>query len=461
MEQSKNTCGEQPDFREEDSGTVQVRLVNPGAMKVGFAIFAALTAALSAPALAQEQPIEPIEIPPSIEQGVDLIYIDPEIKPEIDRRNELLKSFGFQDWTGAPIDLFVPVNDTYTRLRRGLMKYRQRWGSLPQVEIPAGAVLKPGIKDERVALLRQRLGLPAGDQYDSALSKRVSEYQAAHGLGSDGIAGNGTIASLNKGADHYERLIILNMERARRLPAASDTGRYILVDAGAAKLYMYENGKAVDSMNVIVGDSDRQTPMMAAELRFVQLNPYWNVPPDLAQTLVAKRVLEQGLSYLTERDYEVLSDWTDDATLLDPATVDWQGVRDGTVDVRLRRGPGPWNSMGDMKFMIPNDFGIYLHDIPEPEKPMFNTDGRWISNGCIRLQDADRLEKWVFGRPPAPTGQAEERVDVPDPVPVYITYYTVAPSEDGVVFRPDRYNRDEKLLARVKLDSDPVDVATN
>ena len=423
-------------------------------MRVGLTIIAALAAAVSAQALARPQPIEPIEIPPSIQQGVDLIYIDPEIKPEIDKRDALLKSFGFKDWTGAPIDLFVPVNDIYTELRRGLMKYKERWGSLPQIQIPSGAVMKLGAKDERVPLLRKRLGLAEGTTFDSALDKKIREYQSAHGLTSDGIVGNGTIASLNEGADHYERIIILNMERARRLPPSDYRKRYILVDSGAARLYMYEGGKAVDSMNVIVGDSDRQTPMMAAELRYIQLNPYWNVPPDLSRTIVAKAVLKQGLSYLTERDYQVLSDWTDDATRLDPATIDWQGVYDGKVDVRLRRGPGPWNSMGAMKFMIPNDFGIYLHDVPDAEEPMFKSDSRWISNGCIRLQDAKRLEKWVFGNPPKPDGQPDERVDVPDPVPVYITYFTVAPSADGVTFRPDRYNRDEKLLARVILDGD-------
>ena len=425
-------------------------------MKVGISLLAALAAALAAPAYAQDTPIEPIEIPPSIEQGVDLIYIDPEMKPEIDRRNELLQSMGFEDWTGAPIDLFVPVNETYTALRRGLMKYRQRWGSLPDIDIPEGPAMKPGVKDARVTLLRQRLGLPPGDQFDAALEKQVRDYQAAHGMKPDGIVGNGTIASLNLGAGHYERVIIVNMERARRLPASSDRGRYILVDAGAARLYAYEDGKLVDSMNVIVGSAETQTPMMAAELSFIQLNPYWNVPPDLAASIVAKRVLEQGLIYLTERDYQVLSDWTEDAKLLDPATVDWQAVADGRVTVRLRRGPGPWNSMGDMKFMMPNAFGIYLHDVPEPEKPMFATDKRWISNGCVRLEDAERLQKWVFGRRQEPSGAAEERVDVPDPVPVYITYFTAAPTKDGVAFRPDRYNRDEKLLARVKLD----DVAT-
>ena len=422
-------------------------------MKVGLTIFAAFAAAISAPALGQETPLEPIDLPPSIEQGVDLIYIDPEIKPEVDRRNELLQSFGFEDWTGAPIDLFVPVNDTYTELRRGLMKYKQRWGALPQVRIPEGAAMKPGSKDARVTLLRQRLGLAAGDQFDAGLEKVVREYQAAHGMKPDGIVGNATIASLNRGADHYQRIIILNMERARRLPTAADTDRYILVDAGAARLYMYEKGKIVDSMNVIVGSNETQTPMMAAELSFIQLNPYWNVPPDLAANLVAKRVVEQGLTYLTERDYQVLSDWTEEATLLDPATVDWQAVADGRVTIRLRRGPGPWNSMGDMKFMIPNAFGIYLHDVPDPEKPMFASDKRWISNGCIRLEDAERLQKWVFGRLQKASGPPEERVDVPNPVPVYITYFTAAPTRDGVAFRLDRYDRDEKLLARVKLEA--------
>lgn len=421
-------------------------------VKVGLSLFAAAAAVLAAPALAQDTPIEPIELPPSIEQGVDLIYIDPEIKPEVDRRNELLQSFGLEEWTGAPIDLFVPVNDTYTELRRGLIKYRQRWGALPQIPLPEGAAMKAGAKDPRIPLLRQRLGLASGTQFDAALEKQVREYQAAHGMKPDGVVGNGTIASLNRGADYYQRLIILNMERARRLPTSADTDRYILVDAGGARLYVYEKGKVVDSMNVIVGKAETQTPMMAAELSYVSLNPYWNVPPELAQNLVARRVLEQGLTYLTERGYQVLSDWTDEAQQLDPASVDWQAVADGRVTIRLRRGPGPWNSMGDMKFMMPNAFGIYLHDVPEPEKPMFATDERWISNGCVRLEDADRLQKWVFGRKQTASGQPEERVDVPDPVPVYITYFTVAPTKQGVAFRPDRYDRDEKLLARVKLD---------
>ena len=430
-------------------------------MKVGLKLFAALAAAVAAPAFSavapDEMPLEPVEVPPSIQQGVDLIYIDPDMQKAITRRDAEVKEFGLQNWTGAPIDLFMPVNQIYTDLRRGLMKYEARWGNLPDVQITAGPALKLGMNGDRVKLLRQRLGLADGDQFDAELDKVVREYQAAHGLTpADGIVGAGTIASLNLGPAHYEREIILNMERARRLPAPTEGGRYILVDAGAARLYMYQDGKPVDSMNVIVGDANRQTPMMAAELKYVMLNPYWNVPPDLAQKIVAKAVVQQGLKYLSDRDYQIFTSWDDDAKQIDPASVDWQAVADGTKEVRLRRGPGPWNSMGHIKFMIPNAFGIYLHDVPEAEKPMFTKDDRWLSNGCIRLSDADKLEKWAFGDMPKPNGSPDQRVDVPNPIPVYVTYFTVAPSADGVTFRPDRYNRDAPLLSRVKLTPDKI-----
>jgi murein L,D-transpeptidase YcbB/YkuD len=406
-------------------------------------------------ARAQAQPIEPVDLPASIDQGIDLIYIDPDIEPEVKRRSGLMDTMNLEEWTGAPIDLFTSVNPAYTELRRGLMKYSQRWGDLPQVEIPTGAVLKPGSTDARVPLLRKRLGLADGTKYDAALGKAVADFQQAHGMKADGIAGNGTLQSLNLGPDHFQRVIILNMERALRLPTSDDKGRYIMIDAGAARLYMYENGKPVDSMRVIVGNAQTQTPMMAAQLRYVSLNPYWNVPPDLVVSLVAKNVLDQGLTYLTDREYQILSDWTDNATLVDPATVDWQSVAAGKTEIRLRRGPGPWNSMGQMKFMLPNDLGIYLHDVPEPSKAAFGTDDRWISNGCVRLEDAKRLQTWLFrGDAPTASGTPDERIDMPTPVPIYMTYFTAEPRADGIAFRTDHYNRDAPLLARVRLPQD-------
>jgi L,D-transpeptidase YcbB len=392
--------------------------------------------------------LEPIDLPPAIEQGVDMIYIDEELVPRAVQDSRMLHEISFDAWSGAPVDLFVPVNPVYTDLRRGLVRYQQRWADLPQIPVPAGPTLKPGSTDERVAMLRQRLGLPDGDSYDSALANVVKEYQGVHGLKADGIAGAGTIESLNRGPQYYEQLIIINMERAKRLPAPEEQRKYALVDAGNGRLSMWENGRMVDSMKIVVGKAETATPMMAAYIRYASVNPYWNVPPELVKSLIGPRVLAQGVSYLTEREYQVLDSYGENARILDPNGVDWQAVVDGRQEVRLRRLPSPANSMGMMKFMLPNYFGIYLHD--SPEKDHFTKDELWISNGCVRVEDYKRFASWLFDGyvPKGKDPKVEEEVNLPQPVPVYMTYLTVQPTTSGVQFLPDPYRRDAHLMER-------------
>ncbi|MGI8610902.1 MAG: L,D-transpeptidase family protein [Sphingomicrobium sp.] len=413
-----------------------------------------LSVALSVPALAQRaQPIEPIDLPPSVEQGVDMIYIDPEIAPKLRDVDVAMHQISFEEWAGAPYDLFLPVNPIYTDLRRGLVRYKQRWGDLAQFQMPAGPAMKLGSQGMNVGALRQRLGVLPGDKFDQRLANVVQEYQAAHSLKADGVAGAGTIASLNLGARHYERLIIVNLERARRLPLATDRGRYILVDVGAAKLSLYENGRTVDSMKVIVGKAETATPMMAAQMRYASVNPYWNVPPEMVISLIAPNVLKQGMTYLKDRRYEVLADWSDEAQAIDPTTVDWPAVAAGRTVIRVRQLPGGGNSMGQVKFMMPNDFGIYLHDTPN--KALFAEEDRWVSNGCIRVEDAQRLSAWLMGGlPRSPDPDRPLRVNMPEPVPVYITYLTAAAAPTGIVFRNDPYKRDAAVIARYFGDSE-------
>jgi murein L,D-transpeptidase YcbB/YkuD len=392
--------------------------------------------------------LEPIDLPPAIEQGVDMIYIDQELVPASVQDKELFHDISLDAWSGAPVDLFTSVNPIYTDLRRGLVKYRQRWGDLPQIAIPSGPSLKTGASGERVAMLRQRLGLGGGDSFDAALVTRVKEFQAVHGLKDDGIAGAGTLAALNRGANYYEQLIIINMERAKRLPAPEEQRKYAIVDAGDARLSMWENGRKVDEMKIVVGKAETATPMMAAYIKYASVNPYWNVPPELVKDLIGPRIVAQGVSYLTDREYQVLTSYGEDAQVLDPNTVDWQGVVDGRVDVKLRRLPSPANSMGMMKFMLPNYFGIYLHD--SPEKDHFTKNELWISNGCVRVEDYKRFASWLFGGyvPKGKDPKVEQEVDLPQPVPVYMTYLTVQPTVDGVQFLEDHYGRDAHLMER-------------
>ncbi|MET0251975.1 MAG: L,D-transpeptidase family protein, partial [Novosphingobium sp.] len=172
--------------------------------------------------------------------------------------------------------------------------------------------------------------------------------------------------------------VFLNLERARALPA-SPAQRYVLIDAAGARLWMYENGQPVDSMKVVVGKPDLQTPMVAGLITQAVLNPYWNVPVDLVQTRIAGSVLDQGLSYLRTGGYQVLSDFGDKPSLLDPARIDWRAVADGQRELRVRQLPGKANFMGQIKFNFANPDGIYLHDTPD--KALLNKDVRTASSG--------------------------------------------------------------------------------
>jgi murein L,D-transpeptidase YcbB/YkuD len=123
-------------------------------------------------------------------------------------------------------------------------------------------------------------------------------------------------------------------------------------------------------------------------------------------------------------------------------SIDWKGVVAGRVQVIMRQKPGPANSMGKMKFMFPNRQGIWLHDTPEKEK--IDEAARLQSNGCVRLEDAPRFARWLFnGRPPSPKGaRPEQKVDLPTPVPIYITYLTAVPSGSSIVYFDDFYGKD-------------------
>lgn len=249
------------------------------------------------------------------------------------------------------------------------------------------------------------------------------------------------------GSPAQAQLVRANLERARALPA--DLGRrYVLVDAASAQLWMVEDGEVAGNMRVVVGRPGEQTPMMAGFIRHLTLNPFWNVPPDLVARLIAPNVVRRGISYLDQAGYEVLSDWTADAEPVDPSTIDWQAVVDGSVELRVRQRPGPANSMGSVKFMFPNDRGVYLHDTPNRE--LFRNADRRNSAGCVRVEDADALARWLFGARPRPASDApEQNVDLPEPVPVYITYLTARPDNGGITFQNDIYGRDRQLLARV------------
>lgn len=236
--------------------------------------------------------------------------------------------------------------------------------------------------------------------------------------------------------------IRLNLERTRILP--SPFVRHIVVDAASARLWYYEGGKLAGTMRVVVGTPETQTPMLAGVVRYAILNPYWNVPADLIAKKVAPKMLAGGT--LKGLRYEALADWSANPAPLDPKAIDWHAVAAGSQEVRIRQLPGGANAMGKVKFMFPNDQGIYLHDTPL--KALMKKTDRHLSNGCVRLEDAPRLGQWLLGTPIAGAAKSkdpEQDVPLARPVPVYLTYLTAQPGDTGATLLPDVYGRDGAL----------------
>jgi len=242
--------------------------------------------------------------------------------------------------------------------------------------------------------------------------------------------------------DQMIDVIELNRERARYLPPP--TVRHILVDAASARLWYFQAGRQAGTMKVVVGAKETQTPLLVGAINYAILNPYWNIPDYLVRDNVAKKIVSGRT--LDSMHMEVLSDWSANPARLDPASIDWASVAAGRGTMpRVRELPGPANSMGKVKFVFPNDEGIYLHD--SPNRPLFDKDDRHLSNGCIRLEKAWVLGEWMMGNTlsaRAKKAPTEDAVPLAASVPVYLTYITVVPTADGVGILPDIYGRDSK-----------------
>ena len=213
---------------------------------------------------------------------------------------------------------------------------------------------------------------------------------------------------------------------------------------------MYENGQVVDSMRVVAGRPDpiAQTPMMNAFIRYIALNPYWNSPPDITSRKLAPTILKEGRAYFTKRGYDVVDHFGPERPRPRPDV--------GRLACGRRR-PRPGQSApaaragqldGQDEVHVPQPQGIWLHDTPEKEK--IEDAARLESNGCVRLEDAARFARWLFnGRPPSPKGaRPEQKVDLPQPVPIYITYLTAVPSGTSIVYFDDFYGKDRMQTRR-------------
>jgi murein L,D-transpeptidase YcbB/YkuD len=232
--------------------------------------------------------------------------------------------------------------------------------------------------------------------------------------------------------------LLANLDRVRSLPSK---GRFLLVDSGSSMLTLYENGQPVDSMKVITGTNELPTPMIASVMYYITYNPYWHAPDHLVRKTIAPNVLRLGLGYFRSHGYDVIDEWSEHPSVIDPKSIDWKAAAAGTLHLKIRQAPGPLNSMGILKFPFPNPQDIYLHDTPDHAK--FALANRNLSNGCVRVEDAKRLGRWLLGQNPvSPGSDAELRVQTPQGMPIYLTYITAQVKDGKLTYLPDIYGWD-------------------
>jgi L,D-transpeptidase YcbB len=364
---------------------------------------------------------------------------------------------------GPPADPLIFRRPDYRNLVYALARYRTLAAdpSVATVPIPDHLPVHPGDTLDVTPALRARLialgdlnpnatASVADDTYAEPLVQAVQRYQRRHGLPPDGVIGRETLIALQ--TPIATRVVQIEAALAAlRLEPPMDSGPFVIVNVPAFRLLAYDgapddSAPALES-RVIVGQAvKRETPSLANQLRDLDFWPAWEVPRSIIVNEMIPAMQRDSL-YLRKQDMELVAHGAAAAgDTVTPATI--AALRSGALRVRQR--PGPTNALGRVKFVIPNDSNIYLHDTPD--KSLFAKPRRDFSHGCIRVERARDLAIWAARQLPtwnadsvdtALAGPASRRVALPRPIPVIVEYVTVMADQDGTLwFLPDIYGRD-------------------
>ncbi|MDB5570265.1 MAG: murein L,D-transpeptidase [Hyphomicrobiales bacterium] len=340
---------------------------------------------------------------------------------------------------------------TVATTERAIETYRRMASSGGWQSVPAGQTLKLGVRGPAVTALRQRL-IYTGDLdqdadgspvFDSFVESGVRRFQTRHGLNATGIVSKQTFQALNVPATERLRQLEVNLVRLRAF--SGNLGqRHVTMNIPAAAIETVENGQIITHHTAGVGKIDRQSPVMQARALSVNFNPFWTVPASIIRKdLIPK--MQQDANYLTENKIRIFNKAGQE---LQPTQVNWNSME--ATNYMFRQDPGgDVNSLGFVRIDIANPHGVYMHDTPA--KGIFGDDFRFVSSGCVRVQNVRDYVAWLLKEQPGwdrdridETIRSGQRVDVKitPSVNVYWVYVTAWASDDVVQFREDIYRRD-------------------
>ncbi|CAA9244888.1 MAG: L,D-transpeptidase YcbB [uncultured Adhaeribacter sp.] len=361
-----------------------------------------------------------------------------------------------------PYYQFEPLHNEYNQLRTALQQYRniQKSGGWPKIAALA-ANLHKGDTSAAVPLLRRRL-LPANrvniprpnpNLFDEELELAVRDFQERQGLKPDGAIGKETLRMMNVSVDDRIDQIIINMERWRWIPKPKEMERkHIFVNIPEYILYVKDKGKTVMNMRVVVGKTMNSTPIFSDKLEYIVFSPYWNVPFSIIDEEMKPKIMADP-GWLERMDMEVVKGSGKNAVPVDPYSIDWSSITKENFKYVVRQRPGPKNPLGDIKFIFPNEYEVYLHHTAAEE--LFNQTQRGFSHGCIRVEKPVQLAQFLLAGKTQWTettiteamhAGAERYENLAEKIPVYIVYFTAWVDEKGRIhFRDDIYGHDKEL----------------
>jgi murein L,D-transpeptidase YcbB/YkuD len=385
--------------------------------------------------------------------------VDPEWqiqRAEIDAVEFLLQA-QFGKNLKQQLDTLKPNLAEYQLLTSAYARYKSIVTKGGWTTIPETPLLRPGDKHKHIPYFRQRLAVynsaltqtaSVENLYDEDLALAVKRFQHNHAIKVDGIIGSETLSAMNVPAEDRLRQIMLNLDRFRWLPRNLGE-QYVLINIPNYQLRAVNQGKTELEMRVIVGKEKRRTPSFATQMSHIVFHPYWNVPRKIARIdLLTKQQKNPDYFYMQNiRVYQRNQTGKDE---IDPYFVDWEQLSPSDFPYSLRQDPGPNNALGQVKFMIPNPWDIYLHDTPD--KTLFADSKRNYSSGCVRLEDPVALAEFTLANSDLQKTTEEylaknenQWYRLNKNIHVYTTYFTVWSADKQLIFAPDSYKRDLNL----------------
>lgn len=349
-----------------------------------------------------------------------------------------------------------PQTKLYKNYKRSLKKFRKIVSDGGWNKIPEGETLKKGMADDRIVKVREYLALEQdfpmvlenANVFDEELEKAVAEFQDTYRTDEDGVIGAGTLKLMNVSADEIVDKIRINMERARWLPPVFDND-FLVVNIAGFYVKRFTNGKEVFYSKVIVGKVHHETPIFKGEMKYIEMNPTWTLPYSIATKETLPK-LKKNPGYLNDKHMIIMDK---NGKPLDPNNIDFSQYSRGNFPFILRQTAGPWNALGQVKFIFPNQHSVYLHDTPS--RSLFKKkDNRAFSHGCIRLDKKWELlmsltgDSWDMDRINKVLESGETtRIDLKEPINIYLFYGTISYGKDGKMYiDKDVYNRDPAVL---------------